>query len=218
MVIPDVDLRNLTVGRGKWFSPVPRSVLVLEITRLHTLIYRIDHIPSDVVLQVVVITSLTKLLREGIFPSLLWVVDSSPSSQRTTDSDSIVVDLITATDPIAKVRLAEHKRRPSMTYMTWKGATAWRRRTSFHRAGPLQASSSVPTLNPLHEWNMILKDSVAAGTLNRFFCGFVLLAKRKSGRVYSHVVSVWPISAVTSNLQKVFLGSEYKQTPLISVP
>lgn len=121
--------------------------------------------PANVVLEVVVITSLAQTLRKGVVLSFLRISDIRPFPERTGDSDPVIIYLVTTPDPVrvSFVRFYRSSWRPE-TYMTWNGASSWRLRTSFQSAAPLQAFSSVPTLNPLQEWNMILNDSVMAGT------------------------------------------------------
>lgn len=73
MVIPDIDLGNLAVGRRE----------------------RRCIIPAEIVLEIIIITLSTKLLWEGVLLTLLGVADARPSAQGTVDSDAIVVDLVT---------------------------------------------------------------------------------------------------------------------------
>ena len=74
MVIPDVQLRNLAVGCRKGLGVVP----------------------TQVVLEVVVVAFRAQLLRERKVPALLRVLDIGPRPQRAGYSDAIVVDLVSA--------------------------------------------------------------------------------------------------------------------------
>lgn len=73
MVIPDIDLWDLAVGRRK------RSRII----------------PAEVVLEIVIVALGTKLLWEGVLLTLLGVAYVRPSAQGAVDSDAIVVDLVT---------------------------------------------------------------------------------------------------------------------------
>lgn len=77
MIVPEVELRNLAVGTCEWLCRVP----------------------SNVVVDIVVITFLAQGFREGVVSSFFRVRDTSPLSQWTVDSDAIVVNLITSTNP-----------------------------------------------------------------------------------------------------------------------
>lgn len=76
MIIPDVQLRDLAIHSGK----------------------RLRVIPSDIVVQIVVVAFSAELLREGIVPTLLGIADLSPGTQRAANPDTVVVDLVTASD------------------------------------------------------------------------------------------------------------------------
>lgn len=76
MVIPDVDLCNLSIYGREW-------CLV---------------IPLEIVLEVVVVAFCSQLLRERILSSLLRALDIRPWAKRAVNSNSVVVDLITASD------------------------------------------------------------------------------------------------------------------------
>lgn len=76
MVIPDIQLRDLTVGSGK----------------------RLGVEPAQIVLEVIVIALGAQLLGERIVPALLGVLDVGPRSQRAAYSDAVVVNLVATPD------------------------------------------------------------------------------------------------------------------------
>lgn len=93
MIVPDVDLGNLSIDRRK----------------------RRRVIPADVILQVVIVTFSTQRLRKRIISALLGIANVGPGTQRTADTDTfvyqqqfrllssfgnptIVVDLVTSSD------------------------------------------------------------------------------------------------------------------------
>lgn len=83
VVIPKVERRNLSVHACEWLGIVP----------------------ANVVGEVVVVTLLSELFWEWILATLLWVRDLSPWSERSVDTNAVVVDLITAAEPIVKLVL-----------------------------------------------------------------------------------------------------------------
>ena len=115
---------------------------------------------------------------------------------------------------IDQLPFTKHTKVPRVLYITWKGFFWCTRKTSFQSAGPLQASSFVPTLNPLQEWNMILIDSEIAGTKKLCLALFFPDVKLKAGMSYSQCNSDCCICTRKSNLQNVFVGSEYSFVPL----
>lgn len=76
VVVPDIKLRNLTVGEGKGLGSVP----------------------ADVVVEVVFVTLCAELFVEREMSSLVRRTNVSPGSQRTVNSDTVVVDLVTTTN------------------------------------------------------------------------------------------------------------------------
>ena len=76
MVIPDVDLRNLGIGRGERFGRVP----------------------SNIVLEVVLVTLIAQVFTEKIVPPLLGVGNGGPLLQRSLDPDRVVVNLVASAD------------------------------------------------------------------------------------------------------------------------
>ena len=81
VVVPKVERRNLSVHACEWLSIVP----------------------ANVVGEVVVVALLSELFWEWILATLLWVRDLSPWSERSVDTNAVVVDLITTAEPIVKL-------------------------------------------------------------------------------------------------------------------
>lgn len=77
MVVPDIQLRNLAICCRE----------------------RLRAVPANVVLEVEVVASLPELLRKWIIPPLLRVRDISPFSQWTADTNTVIINLVTASDP-----------------------------------------------------------------------------------------------------------------------
>ena len=77
MIVPEVELGNLAVGTCEWLCRVP----------------------SNIVVDIVVVALLAQRFRERVISSFFRVGDTSPLSQWTVDSDAIVVNLVTSTDP-----------------------------------------------------------------------------------------------------------------------
>jgi hypothetical protein len=77
MIIPKVELGNLAVGTCEWFCRVP----------------------SNIVVGIEVVARLAESFWERVVFPLLRVRDGSPVSQWPVDSDAVVVNLITSTDP-----------------------------------------------------------------------------------------------------------------------
>lgn len=86
MVIPKIERRNLSVHAREWLGIVP----------------------ADVVGEVVVVTLLSELFWEWIVATLFWVRDLSPWSEGSVDTNAVVVDLITAAEPIVKLDLCHN--------------------------------------------------------------------------------------------------------------
>jgi len=128
VVVPHIKLRDLAVGTSEGLGAVP----------------------SDIVGYVVVIAGLTESLWKWIVAPLLRVRDIRPRSERPMNSDAIIVDLITTANPIT-ISIFPQSDSIQATHITWKGFSLCTLCTSFQSAGPLQASSSVPTENPLQE-------------------------------------------------------------------
>jgi hypothetical protein len=63
-------------------------------------------IPFNIVLQIVIVASLAKLLREREISPLLEAGDFCPRTKWSRYSDAVVVDLITTSDPSLKVSQA----------------------------------------------------------------------------------------------------------------
>ena len=78
VVIPQVKLRNLSVGASKWLGVVP----------------------ADVVGEVVVIALFAQFLWEWVVASLSRVRDFGPVVQWSVNTNAIVVDLITSSKPV----------------------------------------------------------------------------------------------------------------------
>lgn len=77
MVIPYVELSNLAIGARE----------------------RLSAVPPDVVVHIVLITLLPQRLWERILFSLVGVSDVSPRSERATHSNTIIIDLISTSNP-----------------------------------------------------------------------------------------------------------------------
>lgn len=78
MIIPDIERWYLPVGACKWLCRIPPYVVV----------------------HVIVITLFTQTLPEIEFSSFVRVPNIGPCLQRSCDTDTIIVDLITATNPV----------------------------------------------------------------------------------------------------------------------
>ena len=61
---------------------------------------RLGVVPADVVGKVIVVALLSELFWEWILATLSWVVDLSPWSKWSVDTDTVVIGLITTTKPI----------------------------------------------------------------------------------------------------------------------
>lgn len=77
MVVPNVELGNLAVGTCEWFCRVP----------------------SNIVVDIVVVAFLAQSFWEREVSPFPRVRDVSPRFQWPVDSDAIIVNLITSTDP-----------------------------------------------------------------------------------------------------------------------
>lgn len=99
MVVPDVDLGH---GCECLISLLPAHALPRRTTYLGNLPVgrrkRLGRVPADIVLEVIVVAFCTKLLGESIVSALLGVRDGCPGCQRAADANSIIVNLIAATE------------------------------------------------------------------------------------------------------------------------
>lgn len=58
-------------------------------------------IPTNIVIHIVLITILSQALGEWILLPLVGIADVGPWSQRTVDSDTVVVNLVSTSKPVA---------------------------------------------------------------------------------------------------------------------
>lgn len=145
--------------------------------------------------------------------SLLRIGNVRPILQRTTDSNTVVVNLIASTNHHMKWSFSMHCQIISKQ-RALGSKYKLPRSTSFHSAGPLQASTSVPTEKPLHDWNIMRIDSFTDGTtkpLESFLETSEMIVI--SGMVYCHLVSVVLNSSLISKRQKALPESSYSRTP-----
>lgn len=76
VVVPDVDLRDLPIGQRKGLSVVP----------------------PDIILEIVFVAFRSEHFGERVVPPLRRIPDVRPLPQRAVNSDSVVIDLVTASD------------------------------------------------------------------------------------------------------------------------
>jgi hypothetical protein len=81
VVVPEVELRDLSVRASE----------------------RLSAVPAQVVGDIVVVAGLAKGLWELVVAALARIRDVRPRSERSVDADAVVVDLITTTDPANQV-------------------------------------------------------------------------------------------------------------------
>lgn len=113
VVVPEVELRNLSVGSGEGLGGVP----------------------TDVVGDVVIVAFFAELLWEWVVAALAWVGDPGPWIERAVDTDAVVVNLVASAEPVKLV--IEWLPSSGSTYITWNGVTACTLWTSFQRQAPL---------------------------------------------------------------------------------
>jgi len=147
---------------------------------------RFSAVPSDIVLEVVLVALSPYLVAKGKCLSLVRIANRSPGLERAVDSNSIVVDLIATTyhDMEGTLFVGSEDVVPESR--------------SFHSqcqvllalcsSSPDQKSSSVPTEKPLHEWNMMRMESSAPGTKNDLRPSLPCTSDRNltSGMAYDH--------------------------------
>ena len=78
MIIPNIELRNHAVRRGK----------------------RLRRVPPQVVSEIVLITLLAQFLWERMILPFLGIRNIRPFRERPIDTDAVVVELVAATNPI----------------------------------------------------------------------------------------------------------------------
>jgi len=73
------------------------SALILQVSDLGLS----QDIPTNIVIHIVLITIFSQALGEWILLPLVGIGDVGPRSQRTVDSDTVVVNLVSTTKPVA---------------------------------------------------------------------------------------------------------------------
>jgi hypothetical protein len=73
------------------------SALILQVPDLGLS----QDIPTNIVIHIVLITILSQALGEWILLPLVGIADVGPWSQRTVDSDTVVVNLVSTSKPVA---------------------------------------------------------------------------------------------------------------------
>lgn len=104
VIIPNIQLRNLPIGRREWLRRVPiqphhASMHMSYQVDSRRMIESQSNSPTNVVIQVILVAISPETFRERVFFSLLGIADTRPFAKRTMHTDSIVVDLVTTTDP-----------------------------------------------------------------------------------------------------------------------
>lgn len=136
LAIPDVHLRYLRVGVGERRGGVPIGVIV--------------HIP------VTAGQAPSWQVQQATYHSSTCLPSSSDQGNRLRLT-GFFMSTHGLSGPVTRMpSLYIWSPPPSMT---WNGFSAWMRRTSFHRAGPLNPFSSLPTEKPLQEWNYPIRVS-----------------------------------------------------------